>query len=147
MHTTQIHPLQTWFFGILTWWSPWALVILLPCAYRLSTNEPKHWRSLCNTCDNSCVCTTQHVILLTRLRCFWRLELTSKGTQCTNRTLCDLQNCTPCPMKQQLHWLQLWFIVWLQILSETCDQQHHQCGRHLYIYGCLSSLLKQTPTK
>ena len=47
----------------------------VPCAYRLSTNEPKHWQSLCDTCDDSCVCTTQHAILPTCLQCFQCLEL------------------------------------------------------------------------
>ena len=34
-----------------------------PCPYNLKSNESKHWQSLCNTCDISYACTTQHAIL------------------------------------------------------------------------------------
>ena len=47
----------------------------VPCTYRLNANKPKHWWLLCDTCDNSCVYTTQHVVLLTHLQCFWCIGL------------------------------------------------------------------------
>ena len=47
----------------------------VPCAYRQNTSKPKHQRSLCNTCDDSCVYTTQQAILLTHLWYFWHVGL------------------------------------------------------------------------
>ena len=34
-----------------------------PCPYKLKANEPKHRQSLCNTCNISYACMTQHAIL------------------------------------------------------------------------------------
>ena len=34
-----------------------------PCPYNLKTNESKHWKSLCDTCDISYACMTRHAIL------------------------------------------------------------------------------------
>ena len=35
----------------------------VPCPYNLKTNKSKHWQSLCDTCNISYACTTQHAIL------------------------------------------------------------------------------------
>ena len=35
----------------------------VPCPYKLKTNKPKHWQLLCDTCNISCACMTQHAIL------------------------------------------------------------------------------------
>ena len=47
----------------------------VPCTDRWNTSKPKHWQSLCDTCDDSCVYTTWQAILLTHLWCFWRIRL------------------------------------------------------------------------
>ena len=68
----------------------------VPCAYRQNTNEPKHWRSLCDTCDDSCVHMTWHVILLTHLWCFWHIGLAM-----------GLKSPTKCYMvSRAAHWTQ-----------------------------------------
>ena len=51
----------------------------IPSTYWLSTKEPKHWWLLCDTCNDSYICTTWHAILLTHLWCFWCLGITSNG--------------------------------------------------------------------
>ena len=117
----------------------------VPCAYRLNTNKPKYWQSLCDTCNNSCVYTTRHAVLLIHLQCFWHVGLAT-----------GLKSLTK-------HYMTSRTMHWTQWSSNHINRDHdssfgfRSCQnmwlttpsvqRLLYIYRCSPSLLKQTPTE
>ena len=114
----------------------------VPCAYRWNTSKPKHWQSLCDTCNDSCVYTTWHAILPTHLRCFWRVRLAMGLKSPTKHYM----------VSRAVHRTQ-WSSHRIDCNRDSTfglrscwkhDKPHHQCKRLLYIYGHSPSLLKQT---
>ena len=91
----------------------------VPCTDRQNTSEPKHWQLLCDTCNDSCVYTTWHAILLTHLRCFWHVRLAM-----------GLKSPTKCYMvSRAVHWTQRSS----QHIDRNCDSSFglRSCRKHV----------------
>ena len=100
---------------------------MAPCPCNLNTYESKHWQSLCDACNISYACMTQHAILRHAYDAFNGRNSLVKGlsTLIKHYVTSTTTHCTP--------------------RSGNCIG--HNCNPSFGLRSCPPSFLKQTTTK